>query len=317
MGGFVKLDCGILDSTLWVDRECREIFITALLMALPYELEQSLEQIEVDTLDHTGFVVPPGWYGFVHAAGVGIIRRAGLDQDRGELALKKLGSPEKESRSGDFEGRRLVRVNGGYLVLNYMKYRDRDYTAPERMRKYRAKKAKEVTRNDDELRVTLRMQKSEAEVRSIEEETRKNASAPVETQQPQPSQQESTRQPSSTDEREAAQSCWEEIRRTYPAGTYRENEWLVAEKRYWTLVEQGYIPAVIRDNVLAYYDQQAAKAGIGTQYVLAPSRFLDNDNWRGPFPIPVSKTKPVKPECLQTQEEYDEMVARQKAGGLI
>ena len=35
--------------------------------------------IEVDKLEPTGFMVPPGWYGFVPAAGVGILRQAGVD----------------------------------------------------------------------------------------------------------------------------------------------------------------------------------------------------------------------------------------------
>lgn len=139
---FVKLDCGILDSTLWVDREAREIFITALLMAKPFECVSPLPQIEVRGLSQTGFVVTPGLYGFVAAAGQGIVRRAGIDDlEIGMAALERLGNPEVDSRTPDFEGRRLVRVDGGYVVLNFRKYRDKDHTAAQRMRKYRAKKS--------------------------------------------------------------------------------------------------------------------------------------------------------------------------------
>jgi hypothetical protein len=138
--GFVKLDSGMLDSTLWMARTQREIFITALLMAEPYELEVSAAQIEVNSLKETGFMVPPGWYGFVPAAGVGIIARALVAQKEGLDALEALGSPEELSRSQDFDGRRLVRVDGGYIVLNYMKYRDRDYTTADRSRRYRERK---------------------------------------------------------------------------------------------------------------------------------------------------------------------------------
>ncbi len=149
---FVKLDCGILNSTLWFEREAREVFLTALLMAEPFELTEPTEQIEVDSLESTGWMVPAGWYGFVPAAGVGIIHRAKVEEQAGRVALKQLGSPEESSRSKEFDGRRLVRVNGGYIVLNYFKYRDRDYTAAERMRRLRArKKAKTVTGNDDTL----------------------------------------------------------------------------------------------------------------------------------------------------------------------
>lgn len=137
---FVKLDTGILDSTLWIERECREIFITALLMAQPRSFDVSQDQICVDSLDHTGFKAPPGWYGFVAAAGVGIINRAGVERSAGLEALRKLGELETESRSKEFEGRRMIRVNGGFLILNYMKYRDKDHTAAQRSKEYRDRK---------------------------------------------------------------------------------------------------------------------------------------------------------------------------------
>ena len=137
---FVKLDCGILNSTLWVEKDARDVFITALLMAQPREFERPTPQLEPDSLKETGWIVPPGWYGFVPAAGVGIIRMTGLPTDVGMEALRKLGSPEPDSRSQEFEGRRLVRVNGGYLVLNFMRYREKDHTAAERMRRLRARK---------------------------------------------------------------------------------------------------------------------------------------------------------------------------------
>jgi hypothetical protein len=137
---FVKLDTGILNSTLWVERECREVFITSLLMADPLEIAQAQAQLEVRSLAQTGWVMPPGWYGFVPAAGIGIIRRAMVEQDSGLDALEKLGAPDPESRSQDFEGRRLVRIDGGYVVLNFIKYRDRDYTAALRAQRYRDRK---------------------------------------------------------------------------------------------------------------------------------------------------------------------------------
>lgn len=143
--GFVKLDTGLLTSTLWAHREEREVFITALLMAEPRELHQPAPQLEVDSLRETGFVVPPGWYGFVAAAGPGIVRQAIVKPGPGMAALKALGEPDPESRSKEFEGRRLVRVDGGYILLNYIKYRDRDYTTADRSRRYRERLKEPVT----------------------------------------------------------------------------------------------------------------------------------------------------------------------------
>lgn len=140
---FVKLDTGMLDSSLWIAPVERDVFLTALMMAVPFELPAPAEQLDVRTMTPTGFVVPAGWYGLVPAAGPGIVRRAIVDQEAGLAALEHLGAPDGESRSGAFEGRRLVRIDGGYLVLNYMAYRERDYTAAERAKRYRdTKKAK-------------------------------------------------------------------------------------------------------------------------------------------------------------------------------
>jgi len=134
---FVKLDCGILNSTLWIDREAREAFITALLMAVPREFPDPQPQLCVRSLEHSGWEIPSGWYGFVPAAGIGIINAAKVEREAGLSALERLGDIDPESRSQAFEGRRLVRVEGGYLVLNYMPYRERDYTNADRVKRYR------------------------------------------------------------------------------------------------------------------------------------------------------------------------------------
>jgi hypothetical protein len=150
---FVKLDTRILQSTLWFERDARELFITALLMAEPREIHESTPQLKVDAIEYTGFEVPPGWYGFVPAAGIGIIRQAGIARDPGLKALADLGAPDKESRSAEYDGRRLVRVNGGYVILNYIKYRERDVTAADRNRRWRQKQREDKESRIEELRV--------------------------------------------------------------------------------------------------------------------------------------------------------------------
>lgn len=134
---FVKLDCGMLNSTIWVDRPAREIFITALLMAEPITYDEPAPQIAVRTLDFTGWNAPPGNYGLVPAAGVGIAARCGMDLELGLCALERLGAPEPDSRSHEHDGRRMIRVDGGYLILNYGRYRDRDYSNATRQKRWR------------------------------------------------------------------------------------------------------------------------------------------------------------------------------------
>lgn len=160
---FVKLDCGILDSTLWVQPTQREVFITALLMAVPHELRDPEPQIEVRSLNATDFIVPPGWYGFVPAAGVGIIRRAQVEEKAGLDALEALGGPDAESRSKEHEGRRMVRIDGGYLILNFQKYRDRDYTGAERARRYRNRKASRCDGVESRCDITQAEEEAEEE----------------------------------------------------------------------------------------------------------------------------------------------------------
>jgi hypothetical protein len=161
---FVKLDTGIVDSTLWVHRNQRDIFLTGLLMAQPWETTVPVEQLEVQSLRPTGFVVPAGWYGLIPAAGIGIIRRSLLSEKQGYEALEALGRPDLESRSDEFEGRRLIRIDGGYLVLNFMKYRDRDYGAAERMRRLRERnKVTDVRPNNRNVPPNVTQAEAEAE----------------------------------------------------------------------------------------------------------------------------------------------------------
>jgi len=155
---FVKLDCGILSSSLWPDLDARVLFITALLMAEPRELASATPTLRVTALRRDGWKVPPGWYGWVPAASTGIIDRSGLPRKRAAQALEKLSRPDPDSRSRDYDGRRLVRVDGGFVVLNYQKYRDRDYGAAERMRRYRERQ-KDLRAAADRDAVTLRKKK--------------------------------------------------------------------------------------------------------------------------------------------------------------
>ena len=189
---FVKLDCEMLNSTLWFERICREIFITALLMAEPHEILQEESELMVRELKRTGWTIPPGWYGLVPSSGPGIIHRAMIeDFESGVKALEQRAMPEPESRSKDFEGRRMVRIDGGYIILNYMKYRDRDYTAAERQRRLRERRKNEashrnnVTVTRDPSRIAeSRMQSAESDILKLTSEDTgvqgvKRRSAPV------------------------------------------------------------------------------------------------------------------------------------------
>lgn len=182
--GFAKLDTRILDSTLWLGgMEMKLTFITALLMARPHEALEPLE--EIDDEGPTGYAVPAGWYGLVEASGPGIVARAGLDPQRGLEALDRLAETEKRSFSPDFGGRRMIRTRHGYLILNFMRYRDHDHGSADRVRRYRERQRGNggnggngtVTRNVTP--VTPPVTQSESEVKSQRAEVKKKDKAPT------------------------------------------------------------------------------------------------------------------------------------------
>lgn len=136
---FVKLDTKILNSTTWMDPDGCKVFITALLLAEPHELREETPTINVHDTNQAEFVVPAGWYGFVRAAGPAIAHQAMIEEARGMAALQRLADPDPGSRTPDHEGRRMVRIAGGYLILNYMAHRDRDHSVAERQARFRAR----------------------------------------------------------------------------------------------------------------------------------------------------------------------------------
>lgn len=96
---FVKLDQGILLSSIWSEApEVRVVWITLLALA-----------------DQNGMVA---------ASATGIAKMAGMPLDTVCSALELFQAPDPHSRTPDDEGRRLARVDGGYVLLNYAKYRD-------------------------------------------------------------------------------------------------------------------------------------------------------------------------------------------------
>ena len=112
--------------------------------------------------------------------------------------------------------------------------------------------------------------------------------------------------------------AFELTRAIYPAGTYRGNAWLMAERNFGRLIDDGIATvAELVEAATAYRDQQQAMGNIGRQYVLSPVRFYDprEANWRGPFPMPRTKSETKQDanidaslEWLRQQEARDAAV---------
>ena len=113
---FTKLDSGIVNSSIWNEPpETRVVWITILAMS-----------------DENGFVA---------TARSGLMRAANIPTDKFDLAILTLESPDPESRSPDNDGRRIVKIEGGWIIQNHDKYRTRSDIIREqtrnRVRKYR------------------------------------------------------------------------------------------------------------------------------------------------------------------------------------
>src|SRR5688572_26766240 len=99
--GYTKLyGHRLLNSTLWLECwQARLVFIGMLAMA-----------------DRKGFV---------HAPGVRVLARAvNLSVEDTQIGLDVLEAPDPDSRSGAEGGRRVLRDQSGWLVVNYEQYRE-------------------------------------------------------------------------------------------------------------------------------------------------------------------------------------------------
>ncbi len=121
MNGYVKLFGSIIASTVWRESKAVKIlWITMLVMKNEFDL--------------------------VEASIPGLADMARLTVDETKEALKVLEAPDTYSRTQDYEGRRIEKVEGGWRILNGEKYRrmldpehQRQLTA-KRVQRYRARK---------------------------------------------------------------------------------------------------------------------------------------------------------------------------------
>jgi hypothetical protein len=135
--GYTKLFASILHSTVWAEPlPTRIVWITMLAMC--------------------------DQHGAVLASVPGLARAAGVTRQEVDIALKSFLSPDPDSRTKDFDGRRIEAVDGGWELLNHGKYRELMSTddirrkAADRQRRYRDKR-KTGERNEPSRNVTRNM----------------------------------------------------------------------------------------------------------------------------------------------------------------
>jgi len=98
MTGFTKLFSSIIGSTIWQESHATKIvWITLLALAD----RDGLANISLPGLAHF----------------------AGVTTEEAQAAIDKFQAPDAFSRSSEHEGRRIEPIDGGWLILNYDKYR--------------------------------------------------------------------------------------------------------------------------------------------------------------------------------------------------
>jgi hypothetical protein len=132
MNGYTKLFQDIVTSTIWqAPNDMRVLWVTILALK--------------------------GQDNICRATVPALAKMCDMTIEECEAYLERFQAPDKHSRSQEYEGRRLKRVDGGYLVLNGQKYQDllrgyerrdyvRDKVAEHRARK--ARKQKKITVNN-------------------------------------------------------------------------------------------------------------------------------------------------------------------------
>lgn len=127
MAGWAKLFGSIVTSSIWMEDDATLRVWIAMLA----------------TCDQDG-IVEGSLPGFANLAHVSI--------EQMKAAVEKLAAPDPFSRTPDHEGRRIEVIEGGWLILNYGKYRQqaqaKEGSRAPYYRTYRARKRGEAFRDD-------------------------------------------------------------------------------------------------------------------------------------------------------------------------
>jgi len=153
MAGYTKLFSTILASTIWREpANVRVVWITMLAMA--------------DAEGHVDGSVP----------GLADLSRVTVDEC--QSALKTLSDPDYFSRTKTNEGRRIKEIEGGWVILNYVKYRE---AQPADLRREQNREAQRRWREKRKLTISKvsarKAPSAQAEALGIEQKQRQTTEA--------------------------------------------------------------------------------------------------------------------------------------------
>lgn len=100
---------------------------------------------------------------------------------------------------------------------------------------------------------------------------------------------------------------FETLKTSYPRGTYRQSDWLIAEREVEQRLCDGHTWLDLQSGIERYAKQCEAKGGIGTQYVLSPAKFFAGGPipmFLDPFPLPATKSDVRLAGNVSAAEEF-------------
>ena len=112
-------------------------------------------------------------HGIVSASVPGLAHAAGVSVDQCREALAKFLGPDRDSRTKDHEGRRIEEVDGGWLILNYVKYREmrdeerRKEQVRQAVARHREKKKTDVINSHESKPCKPRKAQAEASTEAV------------------------------------------------------------------------------------------------------------------------------------------------------
>lgn len=241
-----KLFTRILDSSIWLEPNPTRIVWITMLAAMDQD-------------------------GYCRFASVrNLAHRAVVTEEEAEKAVETLQSPDENSGNPAHGGRRIERVDGGWLVLNAKEHRETIRRDIERQQNRERQKRYRDKRNADVTDVTP-MSPSYAEAEAEAEAEIKNPDR-------------AATQPETAEK-------FAEIRAVYPrrAGSQR---WQDAEKAYHARIREKWPHAEILEGVLRYAGFIRTSGKEGTEYVMQAATFLGkNRQFLEPWAAPPSKAQ--------------------------
>jgi len=278
MSGYSKLDCGIIDSSLW-------------------EMPHEYLRVWIAMLAKTDA------NGYVRVAAPAMARLCHLTREEFDRIIDVYCAPDPESRTADNEGRRLEKVEGGWLILNYLKYREglkQPDLSTDRVRRYRGKQKECNGSTVSETDETICNAYAEAEAKA---EAKADPKAKA-------SKKKNTPLPPEGDESDDEH---------YGPDVPIEVIWKAAFEKFWNIYpkKRGKDPAnkawdklkgdadlyyEICDAVMAWRETEDWLKNDG-QFIPNASTFLNQKRWQDEIPPP----KPINradPEWMAANNDY-------------